>query len=320
MSQIAELAAAVAAAERRIRPYVRETFVESSLHLSRLGRAQVSLKLENLQHTGSFKVRGALNKLLSLSDTKRSSGVVAASTGNHGAAVAYSLERLDAPGMVFMPEAASTDKIRAIERRGIEVRRVAGDPLEAEIRAREYADEHGMTYISPYNSREVVAGQGTIAVELERQCSRIDAVYVALGGGGLISGIAAYLKSSRPELQVVGCSPENSPVMIESIRAGRIVELESLPTLSDGTVGGVEEGAITFELCRTLVDDYVTVSEEEIADNLRSFVETHHLLIEGAAAVAVAGYLKTREKFAGRNVVIVICGGNISLETLKSIL
>ena len=320
MSKIEELAEAVAAAERRIRPFVRETTLEHSSDLSRRGRADVFLKLENLQHTGSFKVRGAMNKLLSLSETERARGVVAASTGNHGSAVAYSLNRLGAPGVVFVPEDASPSKLQAIEQRGVEVRRVAGDPLEAEIRGRQYADEQGMTYISPYNSWQVVAGQGTVGVELERQCRQIDAVYAALGGGGLISGIAGYLKSSHPGLQVVGCSPENSPVMIQSVRAGRIVEAPSLPTLSDSTAGGVEEGAITFDLCRELVDDYVTVSEEEIRENLLSFMEAHHLLIEGAAAVAVAGYLKTRERVAGQNVAVVICGANISLETLRSIL
>ncbi len=310
-------------AEGRIRPHVRETPLEDSPWLSIAGDARVLLKLENLQHTGSFKVRGAINELLSLPAEERERGAVAASTGNHGAAVAYGLERLGSSGIVFVPESASPSKVRAIEARGVEIRRVAGDPVMAEEKARAHAAERDLPYISPYNSPRIVAGQGTVGVELTHQLAgarEIDAVFVALGGGGLISGIAAVLKASNPEIEIVGCSPANSAMMIESIRAGRIVDLPSLPTLSDGTAGGVEAGAITFPLCRELVDAYVTVGEDEIGDALRRFVDTHHLLIEGAAAVAVAAYLKTSKRYLGRRVVIVICGGNIGVDTLKTIL
>jgi threonine dehydratase len=177
-----------------------------------------------------------------------------------------------------------------------------------------------MTYISPYNDPRVVGGQGTIGIELEQRLDRIDAVFASLGGGGLICGIAGYLKSGYPDIQMIGCSPQNSQVMIQSVKAGEILALPSLPTLSDGTAGGVEAGAITFDLCQMLVDDYVTVTEEEIKDSLRQFMETHHMLVEGAAAVAVSSYLKTRERFVGKNVVIIVCGGNISLGTLQQIL
>jgi threonine dehydratase len=177
-----------------------------------------------------------------------------------------------------------------------------------------------MTYISPYNDPQIVGGQGTIGAELVAQLDRIDAVFVSLGGGGLISGIAGYLKQARPGVQVIGCSPENSRVMIESVRAGAILDLPSLPTLSDGTVGGVEAGSITFDLCRQLVDSYVTVSEDEIAASLRDFIGAHHMLIEGSAAVAIAAFVRRAEEFAGKNVVIVLCGANISLETLCKVL
>jgi threonine dehydratase len=307
-------------AEERIRPHVRQTLLEHSPLLSQLGGAEVYCKLENLQHTGSFKVRGALNKLLSLTEEERSRGVVNASTGNHGAAVAYSLGKLQATGIVFVPEIADTAKVQAVERLGAEVRYHGQDCAEAEVFARAYATEQGMAYVSPYNDPQVIGGQGTIGVELARQLDGIDAVYVALGGGGMISGIAAYLKSVQPGVQIIGCSPENSQVMIQSVKAGRILDLPSLPTLSDGTAGGIEPGAITFDLCRELVDDYLTVSEEEIKASLRLFIGGQHMLIEGAAAVAVAAYLKSSQRFAGHNVVIVICGANISLETLRSVL
>ncbi len=143
---------------------------------------------------------------------------------------------------------------------------------------------------------------------------------MAVGGGGLIGGMATYLKAQRPEITVIGCLPQNSPVMAESVRAGQIVEMTSLPTLSDGTAGGIEAGAITFELCQDLVDDYVLVDENEIAAAMRAVMESHHLLVEGSAGVAVAGLLQTQERFRGRAVTVVLCGANISLTTLKSVL
>lgn len=310
----------VRASEDRIRPFIRETPLECSLFLNQLGGANVYLKCENLQHTGSFKARGAMNKLLALSPSERKRGVVAASTGNHGAAVARSAAELGMPAIVYVPEDASPSKIENIRRRGAEVRYHGNDCVIAETFARAYAEEHMLPYVSGYNDAHVVSGQGTIGIELERQLDHIDAVFVALGGGGLISGIAGYLKSVHPEVTIVGCSPENSKVMMESIRAGKILDLPSLPTLSDGSAGGVEPGSITFEWCRELIDEFVTVTEEEIAETLRAFIGAHHMLIEGAAAVAVASYLVLQDRFKGKNVVIVLCGANIALETLREVL
>jgi threonine dehydratase len=307
-------------AEERIRPHIRQTILEYSPFLSQLGEANIYCKLENLQHTGSFKVRGAMNKLLSLTAGERARGVVTASTGNHGMAVAWSLNKLNASGIIFVPENATPSKIQAIERIGAEVRYFGQDTVDTEVHARQYAAQNHLTYVPPYNDPQVVGGQGTIGVELARQLDQIDAVFVSLGGGGLVSGIAGYLKSVHPGVQIIGCSPENSQVMIQSVRAGEILDLPSLPTLSDGTAGGVEAGSITFELCRILVDEYVTVTEYEIKESLRLFVQTHHMLIEGSAAVSIASYLKIRRRFAGKNVAIIICGANISPETLKKVL
>ena len=320
MLKSVDVAEEVMRAESRIQPYVRQTILEYSPYLSQKGGASVYCKLENLQHTGAFKVRGAMNKLLSLTPEELSCGVVTASTGNHGAAVAFSLGKLNASGIVFVPEATPIPKVEAIQRLGAEVRYYGKECADTEIYARQYALQNGLTYVSPYNDPQVIGGQGTIGVELARQMDRIDAVFVSVGGGGLISGIAGYLKSVRPDVQIVGCSPENSQVMIQSVKAGKILELPYLPTLSEGTAGGIESGAITFGLCRNLVDAYVTVTEDEIRESLRMFIQMQHLLIEGAAAVSVASYLKMREDFTGKNVVIVICGANIPLETLKSVL
>jgi len=307
-------------AESRIRPKIRQTILERSPYLSQVGGANVYCKLENLQHTGSFKLRGAMNKLLSLMPEDLVRGVVTASTGNHGAAVAHSVKELNASGTIFVTENASSAKVQAIERLGADVRYYGNDCTETELYARRYAAENQMAYVPPYSDPEVIGGQGTVGVELAGQLDQIDVVFVPLGGGGLISGVAGYLKSVYPAVQIIGCSPKNSQVMIQSVKAGKILDLPSLPTLSDGTAGGIEPGAITFELCRALVDEYVTVTEDQIKESLRLFLQTHHMLIEGAAAVAVAAYLKEHERFAQKNIVIIISGANISLETLKSVL
>jgi threonine dehydratase len=315
-----DIAGEVISAEKVIRPYVRETYLEYSPFYSRMTGANVYFKLENLQHTGSFKLRGAMNKLLSLTDEEKGQGVVTASTGNHGAAFAYGLSKVEGTGVVFVPENASRTKVEAIERLGAEVRHVGNDCSETEAYARQYAKKNKMTHMPPYNDVKAIGGQGTISFELTKQLDQIDAVFVALGGGGMISGIGGFLKPQIPGVQIVGCSPQNSQVMIQSVKAGKILDLPSLPTLSDGTAGGIEPGSITLDLCREFVDAYITVTEEEIKDSLREFIQTQHMLIEGSAAVAVAAFKKQADRFSGLNVIVIICGGNISLETLKTVL
>jgi threonine dehydratase len=307
-------------AESRVRPYIRETPLAESLALSELGGGRALLKLENLQHTGSFKARGALNLLLALPPEERARGVVAASSGNHGVAVAFGARALGAPALVFVPEDASSVKVAAMRRLGAEVRAHGTDTLEAELFARAYAAGRGMAYASPYNDPLVVAGQGTVGVEIARQAERLDAVVVAVGGGGLVAGTAAYLRSVWPGVCVIGAQPAASAVMAESARAGQILDLPSLPTLSDGTAGGIEPGAITFELCRALVDEYVLVSEEEIAAGMRLLLEAEHTLAEGAAGVAVAAYLRAAPDMRGQTVGVVVCGANVSLAALRSVL
>jgi threonine dehydratase len=305
-------------AEKRIRSFVRETPLEFSPVLS-ADSSQVYLKLENYQHTGSFKVRGAFNKLLSLSEEEKAKGIVTASTGNHGAATAYALKTLNYKGIIFVPEIASKAKVTKIQRLGSEVRYYGDDGVLTENYARQFAAENDMTYMSPYNDEAVIAGQGTISVELARQLERVDNILVALGGGGLLSGIASYLNHVNPNAKIIACSPQNSAVMMESVKAGKILELPSLPTLSDATAGGVEANAITFELCRDLIDEYVTATEDEIKTAWRDFLATHSMMIEGAAALVVACYQKIQTRLKG-NTVLVLCGANVSLETLKNVI
>jgi threonine dehydratase len=315
-----DFGALVPAAQRRIGECVRHTPLERSDILSELTGANVFLKLENLQVTGSFKARGAFNRLLAMSDEERARGYVTASSGNHGTAVAYAAKELGIHGITFVPEGASPLKIDNIRRLGGTVETYGAEGGATEIHARAYAEWRGMTYVSPYNDPLVIAGQGTIGAELAIQAPSIDVVVASVGGGGLICGIAGFLKTQHRNLRVIGASPEASMAMAASVRAGHIVETEHRPTLSDGTAGGLEPGAITFALCQSLVDQFVEVTEAEIKAALRMFIESHHMLCEGAAAVALAGVLKEREHLSGKNIVIIICGANISADRLKQAL
>lgn len=315
----------VITAEARIRQYIRETPLDYSVALSHETKSNVFFKCEHLQLTGSFKVRGAINKLLSLTSSERKRGVVTASSGNHGAAVAFGLDKLTLKGMIFVPENASSAKVQNIRNYTNNLRFYGRDCIETELYALEYAKQHERVYISPYNDLQVISGQGTIGLELSRQLEEIDTVFVPIGGGGLIAGIACYLKSTHPNINIIGCLPENSPVMSASIKAGYVVEMETLPTLSDATAGGIEPNSITFDLCNQFVDDYVLVSEEEIKNAIIHLMQTQHFLVEGAAGVALGAFLKAAkssesQKFQGKNHVVVLSGANMSLETLKSIL
>ena len=307
-------------AAERIQPYIRQTILDPSTYYSQRTGAEIYFKCENLQHTGSFKARGAFNKILSLSAQERDRGIVTASTGNHGAACAFAIQQVGANGIVFAPATAVATKLDTIRRLGAEIRTFGTDSRETEAHARAFASAHSMIYVPPYNDPFIIGGQGTIAVELLQQLPDLDAVFVAVGGGGLIGGIASYLKAVKPTVRVIGCSPENSQVMAQSVAAGGLLDLPSLPTLSDGTAGGVEADSITFPLCRDFVDQYVAVTEAEIAASLLEFIGVQHMLIEGSAAVAIASYLKIANLFPGQQVAIILCGANISLDTLQQVL
>lgn len=307
-------------AHNRISPYIRQTPLAFSPFFSEQTGANVWLKLENLQITGSFKLRGAFNKLLSLTAEERGRGAVAASSGNHGAAVAWAMSKLGMEGVVFVPEQSSTVKVDAIRRAGARVEFHGQDGLETENHARAFAEARGMHYVSPYNDPAVIAGQGSCGVEIAKQTRSVDAVFVAVGGGGLVAGVGAFLRSAFPRVSIVGCQPAASAVMAQSVQRGAITDLPSAPTLSDGTAGGIEAGALTFELCRDLVDEFVLVSEEQIAAAMRDFIDAEHMLVEGAGGVALAALRKKALDYRGRDVVIVVCGANVSRETLRQVI
>ncbi len=300
----------------RIAPYIRLTPCRESVAIGEAIGGTAFLKLENLQTAGSFKLRGVVNKILSLSEVDSQTLLVAASTGNHGAAFAHALELFGLSGKLFMPKTSSAVKIENMRSTGVPFELVGVDCVEAEVHAREFASENGFVWISPYNDPEVVHGQGTIAVELLEQLETFDTVLAPVGGGGLISGIAGYLKAVDPLIEVIGCQPVNSCVMYESIKAGEIVDIESLPTVSDGTAGGIESGSITFDFCRRFVDDFILLEEAEIIAAMRFFHDEEGLRIEGAAALPVAAALKDRARFAGRRVALIVSGSRVDEKTL----
>ena len=305
---------------RRIAPHVRRTECRPALALSDSVGGEVHLKLENLQNSGSFKLRGVINKILSLSEEDSQKLLVAASTGNHGAAFAHALQLFGLRGKLFMPKTSAVVKVENVRSTGVPFELIGEDCIEAERHAEAFARSGGHVWISPYNDLEVVHGQGTVGVELREQLEAIDAVLAPVGGGGLMGGVAAYLKAVDSSIEVIGCQPVNSCVMYESIKAGRILDIESLPTISDGTAGGIEEGAITFELCRRHVDDFILLGEEEIIAAMRFLHEKEGVTIEGAAALPSAAVLKESNRFAGRRIALVVSGGRVDEATMDKVL
>jgi threonine dehydratase len=222
-------------------------------------------------------------------------------------------------GIIFVPEQTSPAKVEKIRGYGGDVRFFGTDGLDTEQHAREYAESQGMFYLSPYNDEEVIAGQGTCGIEIVSQLPVVEAVFIAVGGGGLIGGAGSVLKAHNPDILVYGCQPLASPVMARSVEAGEILDMPSEPTLSDGTAGGIEPGAVTFPLSQAVVDDWVLVNEQQIADAMRLYMVREEGVIEGAAGVALAAMLARREAIKGKTVAIVICGGNISADTLAGV-
>jgi threonine dehydratase len=274
---------------------------------------EVLLKGEHQLPTGSFKLRGATNKLRLLGEGARSLGVLTASTGNHGQAVALAGRRRGVPVTVYVSAETAPAKMAAIRALGAVLAVVDGPPIEAELAARRRASADGVPYISPYNDLDVIAGQGTLGVELAEQMPELDAVFIAVGGGGLVAGAGTALKALSPRTRVIGAWPENSPCMKRALEAGEIVEVPEKPTLSDGTAGAVEHGSVTFPLCQAVIDETVEVSESAIAEAMRQVAEHERWMVEGAAGVALAGLSARADAYRGGTVAVVLCGRNIAL-------
>lgn len=316
---LTDIAQQVDEAYDRINDHILMTPLIKSFALSDMIDGDVYLKLENEQYTGSFKARGSLNKLMSIDKTDQE--VVTASTGNHGLGFARAVDLTGLSGTVFLPHSAAKAKVKKIGRHTAKIKYYGDDPLTTELHAKAYAEEHNAIWVSPYNDYEVLAGQGTIAKEILQQIDHVDDVLITMGGGGLISGIGAYIKTHSPQTAIIGCEPRHSPEMTLSLRAGKIVDdPDAKDTLSDGSAGGIEPGAITFPICQQVVDHCVLVEEDAIAAGIKMMVEDHGKIIEGAAAVTIASLLKEKERYKNHTVVLVICGGNIDVNRLKQLL
>jgi len=305
---------AIADAHRAIRPEVATSPLQPSGPLSSELGCSVLLKNEHLQPTGSFKVRGATNKIRLLDANARRTGVTTASTGNHGQAVARAGLMAGVPVTVYVATSAAQAKIEAIKALGAQLVVIQGMPIDAELAARAQAAEQGKVYISPYNDLDVMAGQGTLGMELVEQAPDLDAVFISVGGGGLISGVGTVLKRLSPRTRVVGVWPENSPCMLRAMEAGRVVDVQEQETLSDGTAGAIEPGTVTLSFCREVIDETITVTEAEIARSMRRVAQAEHWIVEGSAGVALAGLAKCAPAFRHRKVAAVLCGRNIAFE------
>ena len=311
------------AARRRIAPFVHRTPLVDSAWLSNLAGARVSLKLESLQISSSFKARGAFNALiarLERGDITSRSTIVTASAGNHGRALAAAAERFRLPLVVFTPADAPQTKLSAIRRHGAELRAEGHDYDHAERLAKTYARETGAVFISPYNDADVIAGAATVAIEILEDAPETDMLIVAIGGGGLISGVADAAKAIASAHTVVGVELEVSHVFQTSVQAGKLVEIVPGQSLADGLGGNSDPDTITFAIIQQHVDCIVTVSEDDLRAAVAGIVEFEHLVVEGAGAAGVAALVGRRVDVRDHRVAVIVTGSNVDRERLASLL
>lgn len=308
------------AARLRIAAMARRTPLIVSPSLSDYVGASVHLKLESLQETGSFKIRGAANKLLSLTAEEKKRGVISFSTGNHARAVAYVAKRLDVNALICVSKRVPSYRVDAVKKLGAEVVVYGESQDEAMEQAFRMQERRGLSMINAFDDPFIIAGQGTIGLELLEDLPQVDTVVVPLSGGGLISGIALALKSADSGIRVIGVSMQRASVMYHSLRAGVPIEMEEEDTIADALAGGIGlDNQYTFSMAQQYVDDTVLVSEDEIAEAMAFALDKHHLVVEGAGAVGMAALLYGRVKAAGRNVVLVVSGSNVDLPMLLEI-
>lgn len=300
-----------------LRDVIRPTTLISAPELNH--NCQVYLKPENLQVTGSFKVRGSGYKISQLTEEEKARGVIACSAGNHAQGVALAATKYGIKSLICLPDGAPISKVEATKRYGAEVVMVEGVYDDAYNRAVQLRDEFGYTFIHPFDDENVIAGQGTIGLEILDEMDDVDAVVVPIGGGGLISGVAFALKSLRPDIKVYGVQAAGAPSMYNAIRDGKIERLDSVSTIADG-IAVKEPGENTFALCSQYVDEIVTVSEDEISSAILALMEQQKMIAEGAGAVSVAAVMFDKLPVQGKKVVCVVSGGNIDVTILSRVI
>jgi threonine dehydratase len=303
-----------------IRPQVPVTPLEHSRVLSEALDCDVWLKCDHLLPTGAFKLRGATNKIRTLGAAAKITGVITASTGNHGQAVARAGKLAGVPVTVYVGKSTPQAKKDAIRSFGAELVVMDADPLSAELEARRQSEVQGKPYVAPYNDLDTVAGQGTLGMELFEQAPDLDAVFVTVGGGGLAGGVGSALKHLSPRTRIVGCWPKASTCMLDSLAAGHIVQTAEHETLSEASTGAVEPGSVTFAICQQVIDETLTVEEIEIAQAMRRIAEAERWIVEGTAGVALAGLVQSAAAWRGKKVAVILCGRNIALDMYLSAL
>ena len=300
-----------------LKPIIRETLLIPSSKV-REG-AQIFIKPENLQVTGSFKVRGASYMVSQLSEEEKERGVIACSAGNHAQGVALSAQKYGIPSIICLPEGAPISKVEATRSYGAEICLVPGVYDDAYNRALQLKEERGMTFVHPFNNPLVIAGQGTIGVEILNELPEVDVIIVPIGGGGLIGGIAYVAKQLNPNIKVYGVQAKGAPSMLESIEHGHIERLSAVSTIADG-IAVKEPGDLTYNLCQKYVDGIVTVSDDEVCAAILLLLEQHKMIAEGAGAVSVAAAMFCNLPLEGKKTVCVVSGGNIDVTTLNRII
>lgn len=311
----------VYSAKQKIAPIARRTPLAASQALRATTGAEVRLKLENQQVTGSFKIRGAANKLFSLTKAERGRGVITVSSGNHGRALAYAAQELGVRATICVAKTVPENKVQAIQALGAELIVAGENADEAMEQADKLQAERGLTMVHPFDDLEIIAGQGSIAVEIIEDFADLDTVIVPLSGGGLLSGIAFAIKMVAPKVRVVGVSMERGPAMVESLKAGKIIDIVEEPTLADALAGGLnKDNRFTLPLVRDYMDEAVLVSEDEIAEAVYFCLEAHQMVVEGGGAVGVAALLSKKVEDLGERVAVVLSGANISVQTLRKIM
>ncbi|QOP43677.1 threonine ammonia-lyase [Sulfurimonas sediminis] len=307
-------------AHKRIEEVVVNTPFSYAPYLSEISGCKVYLKKENLQITGAFKLRGAYNKIATLTPQQRECGVVAASAGNHAQGVAYSAAAFDTKAVIVMPESTPLTKIDGVKHFGAEVILAGANYDEAYAYAKEYGQKHHLTFVHPFEDEEVMAGQGTVALEILEKCQELDAVLIPVGGGGLIAGMASALKAVNPAVKVIGVSAKGAPAFKNSFDLKRAVDSTSVRTIADG-IAVRDTSSVTLEHTLECVDEIISVDDEEIASAILFLLEKQKLVVEGAGAVGVAALLHHKlDYLKNKNVAVVLSGGNMDVTLLSVII
>ncbi len=308
-------------ARKALKPLIKKTALKYSHFLSSICQGTIYLKLENNQISHSFKIRGAFNKILKLTLEEKQKGIITCSSGNHGLATAIAAKKLNVAAKIVIPETTPRKKVDKIKKYNVDLV-LYGDYDEAEQKALELSCKEGKTYISPYNDVDIIAGQGTIGLEILEEFPEVEKVLAPVGGGGLCAGVAIAMKNKNRAIEVIGVQSEASPVMYESLRAGKILKSEELKiqsSLADGLSGGIEEGSVTFKVAQKNVDEIVLVKEETIKEAIRLLWEKDVQVVEGAGAVGPAVVIENKEHFKNKKTVIILSGGNIDDDLFNKI-